>query len=355
MDGIYGDIARDIEQRVKDGGLRPGDKLFSLKEICGYYGVSNMTAARAVNALKAKGVVQGVKGKGVFILDLGSDGVDTPRREAVVENVVVHSVKDRVGRGSFLTDILAGVYQECAARSLGNRTEYLVNFNGGMPNVSPFELRQGEGVVAVTGLPFLRATAAAVEQGAPLVLVDCVVSGVPSVLTDNHQGVAALLDHLMELGHRRVSLASRFGHSQNFINENERVYAFENELRHRDLQGKVVMGPDFDALLDDSTAVMFTQDAPALRFIQHLRSRGIRVPEDVSVTGFDGNSQSEPGLETLTTVQVDCAAMGRAAVAALCSRDKVDPCSERVIRIPVTLAARGSSATAPKQPTTIRN
>ncbi|HET7399665.1 MAG TPA: LacI family DNA-binding transcriptional regulator [Intrasporangium sp.] len=95
------------------------------------------------------------------------------------------------------------------------------------------------------------------------------------------------------------------------------------------------------------TAVAAFNDRSALGFVDVVRRAGVRVPEQVSVVGFDDIEQAAYDHVSLTTIHQDVEALGRAAVEHVCARlDGVcDPVRETVIT--PTLVVRGSTAKAP--------
>ena len=356
MSSIYNKIVDDIKQKIRRGELRYGDKLYSIDDMCKYYNVSKMTSVKAINELKGVGFIHGIRGKGLYVCNVNSTVKPSTCNRKAIEEITVYTVKEsHFCKNSFLKCIMDGIYEECGKNNVDIRTEHLLNHGTDVPLTAPLRFNDGEGIISLCGLPFMRICTAALEQGVQVIQVDCIISGFRSVLTDNFQGVSDMIAHLADAGHKRIILASRFGFSQNFVNENERAYAFEHELRRRKLDGHVVAGPDFDNLLKGlqsplrATAVMFTQDAPALRFIKFLKTHGIRVPQDVSVTGFDGNSQGEENLEFLTTLKVNCAEIGRASVRAVFEPAIPNRTEEKIIRIPGRLVVRNSSAEVKKQ------
>ncbi|GIG89948.1 winged helix-turn-helix domain-containing protein [Plantactinospora endophytica] len=71
----WAQIVDSIRAQIATGDLRPGDKLPSTSELCKQYDVSAIVVRQAINALKVEGVVEGVGGVGVFVVeDSGSVG-----------------------------------------------------------------------------------------------------------------------------------------------------------------------------------------------------------------------------------------------------------------------------------------
>ena len=136
----------------------------------------------------------------------------------------------------------------------------------------------------------------------------------PAVHQDVSAGVHELVAHLVSLGHRRfahVAGPSRFVHAVH------RVEAWREALVAAGCDPGVLVEADFTyeggrraaaELLggdgDRPTAVFCANDLAAIGFMAEADARGVRVPDDVSVAGFDGielGSYVRPGLTTLTT------------------------------------------------------
>ena len=323
---LYEAVYEDISRKICSGELRLGEQLPTLKDICGQYGISNMTAMKVLEKLNHAKLVKSIKGKGSFVCHRISLGGSKPEHSSELEGVAILTVKDRVSDKSFYGRIVNGIFETLAKRNLNHRIDYAHPSPTRIISHKTQMFSEAEGVIMLSGQPFLGVCMDALEQGARAVLIDCIVSGISSVVTDNFHGMSSLLDHLESLGHRRIALGSRFSNSQNFVNENERVHAFQLEIGRRGMEGVVVYGnsgKDFagiECLLskpDAPTAFMFTQDSPALRFMRCMKERGWRIPEDFSVLGFDGHSETETGLKELATYNADCGELGRQAVESL--------------------------------------
>jgi DNA-binding LacI/PurR family transcriptional regulator len=203
---------------------------------------------------------------------------------------------------------------------------------------------------AVDGyLTFEVANEASRALHAPTVAIESWAADVPRVRLDVEAGVSAELDHLLELGHRRIGrLASAYP---------------TDTFRARDARVRehlAAVGVDADALpvartrftLDDArvnalalldeapTAILCDDDVLAAGVMLALGERGLRAPGDVSVAGFDDLDLAR--VLDLTTVRVDGQALGATAVAALVSLiGGGTPPAETVV--PVELVIRGST------------
>lgn len=120
---------------------------------------------------------------------------------------------------------------------------------------------------------------------------------------DDPKAMEAVVDHLYDLGHRRLAFISH--HLREQSGERRRV-GFEKALERR---GLVAVG-----LGDGATAVACHNDMLAIATIDRIERQGLRVPEDISVVGFDDIPLAAHRRISLTTVQSDAGEMGRRAV-----------------------------------------
>ncbi len=166
---------------------------------------------------------------------------------------------------------------------------------------------------------------------APLVLIhpqpDDLVGCFPIVSCDNAGGVALALEHLTGLGHRRIAFA-RQG-DQEFSESNLRRDAFESWMRTHGLliddADMLVVDPEdgveaYLAAPPRHTAILAHNDELAAAFVRRAPAFGRRIPEDLSVVGFDSTSFCEEVRPTLTSVSQPLEAIGTRASELLVAR-----------------------------------
>lgn len=135
---------------------------------------------------------------------------------------------------------------------------------------------------------------------------------VGSVRMDDAQGIALAVDHLAGLGHRRIVYIDGAGAPGNA----DRVSGFRRRTAELGLDGRVMVGGATEsdgvaamtAILDAddaATAVMAFNDRVAIGVLDVLVRRGIAVPEDISVMGYDDSRLSRLAHIGLTTVAQD--------------------------------------------------
>lgn len=185
-----------------------------------------------------------------------------------------------------------------------------------------------------------------------LVLVNRRVGDLTALTFDNGGAVRALLSHLVALGHRRVAYAA--GPLSSWSNS-QRVAAFRAfGSRSADLE-LVELGsfaPVFEGgvqaadlgIASGATALMAFNDLMAVGMLKRLRQRGVRVPHDISVTGFDDVPVSGLSSPTLTTVGSPRVQMGRASVDLLMNQVLGRPSDAHLLpELPVNLVVRDST------------
>lgn len=177
----------------------------------------------------------------------------------------------------------------------------------------------------------------------------------PCVSVDDADGVAQVLGHLSALGHRKVGVAA--GPSSSWSG-GRRVAGLVAAAEHRDVE-LVELGsfqPYFAggtqaadyAVASGVTAVVAFNDLMALGILDRLRHRGVDVPGEMSVVGFDDVQLATLVSPALTTVHAPLARLGRRAVDLLLARLRGGTASSS--QLPVELTIRGSTGPVPAGP-----
>ncbi|MDQ1571670.1 MAG: hypothetical protein QOF79_2344 [Actinomycetota bacterium] len=136
---------------------------------------------------------------------------------------------------------------------------------------------------------------------------------VPSISLDDASGIHAAVNHLVELGHRRIAHVAG---PYRMLHARRRSASFSDALAHHGLPDDLVVETDFTAsdgaratrellgLSDRPTAIVYANDPMAIAGMGVAQRRGLTVPRDLSITGFDGSEVGafiHPALTTVTT------------------------------------------------------
>jgi len=192
----------------------------------------------------------------------------------------------------------------------------------------------------------------------PFVLIDydADAPGVSSVNATNRIGTRLAIRHLLELGHRRIGFITG---RPNVGATQERLMGFREAMTEAGLaiqdsdiaQGDFLERRGHDAALellsgadDRPTAIFASSDASAFGVLRAARGLGLRVPEDLSVVGFDDVPEASWVTPGLTTVRQPLRQMGIAAVELLLGllKDPGRPAARVVLE--TDLIIRGSTA-----------
>ncbi|MET8044345.1 LacI family DNA-binding transcriptional regulator [Micromonospora sp. NPDC005215] len=161
----------------------------------------------------------------------------------------------------------------------------------------------------------------ALAEVTSLVLLNRRLGDIPAVLMASANGIRQVLDHLGALGHRRCAYLN--GPSKSWSNRERRRGMRSAAARNNiDVIQFGPFEPTFDggiqaadlAVAGGVTAIMAYNDLMALGVLSRLAHRGVRVPEDMSVVGFDDLLFAAVCSPPLTTVAMPMEAGGRAAV-----------------------------------------
>lgn len=215
-------------------------------------------------------------------------------------------------------------------------TEDLIRYADGLLLCSPRMPRADLTALAGRGIPMLVAN----RQVPGL--------GLPSITVDYFRGIMAICGHLTRLGHRRVAYLAGPEHS--WANS-ERLRALSGAEAFGLRVHPVACGSTTDdgfqaapaALETGATAVIAYNDFVALGMLARCSELGVRVPEDISVTGFDEIDLARFSAPQLTTVAVPRDRLGRIAGEALARLMAGDEDTEPET-VPVELRVRHSTS-----------
>jgi LacI family transcriptional regulator len=313
----------------------------------GGYPVSATTRTRVEHAVRELDYIRNAHAQALRIASSGLVGV------------IIHDVAD-----PYFAEIVAGI-QEVAAT--GNRLVVLCNsLRDPSSELRYLEMLRGQRADAVIlaggvigdpqylqDLPrharWLR------RQGTRMIMCGRHAVDADAVFPDNRGGAYLLARHLLRLGHRSIAEISG---PPNFSTTDERSAGLDEALREagipRDprltVSGHFSRDGGYDAarvLLRDRdrfTAIFAANDMMALGALAALREAGLRVPDDVSLVGFDDLPILRDVVPGITTVRVPMREMGRRCMRMAMAGGRRAP---RLETLPVELVERESVAPAP--------
>ncbi|WP_220034813.1 MULTISPECIES: LacI family DNA-binding transcriptional regulator [unclassified Curtobacterium] len=174
----------------------------------------------------------------------------------------------------------------------------------------------------------------------------------PAVVGDDVEGGRMATEHLLALGHRRIGVIAGPRHASTAV---ERVAGFRLAHEQRDLavDDALVVHSDFEveggvvgahtllSLSDPPTAIFAVNDTAAIGVMGAARQRGLRVPDDLSIVGYNDISVVAQLPTPMTTVHSPTALMGTVAVERLLAA--IGDGALQGATLPVSLVVRSST------------
>jgi DNA-binding LacI/PurR family transcriptional regulator len=235
-----------------------------------------------------------------------------------------------------------------------------VNVRGGEDSalqraVANLQDQRVDGIVVIAPLISIGNALSALSRDLPMVAVDTSPNGsLPIVAVDQAAGARMATEHLLALGHRTVwQVAGPAG----WYETQERIAGWTASLEAAGVRPPPALGGDWSprsgyeagqilCRVPELTAVFVANDQMALGVMRALREHGRRVPEDVSLVGFDDIPESAYFAPPLTTVRQPFDAMGRRSLQMLVSQiESGRSAGERVVIAP-ELVVRDSTTSS---------
>jgi LacI family transcriptional regulator len=247
-------------------------------------------------------------------------------------------VKARVGEqphsNQFYGPVLAGVEAACRKQQINLLYGAVTVDMDNHPQDLPRMLLEDEldGVLLIGAFVDHTIDQLIQRRGTPVVLVDAYATSgeYDAAVTDNLRSAYEAVTYLIEHGHRQIGMVGSLPDGFPSIEERRRGYVqalLDHGIAERYFADSQLM-PDAAAestaeLLrsyPQVTALFCGNDLTAVAAMQAARAAGRRLPEDLSIVGFDNIDLAEHITPALTTMHVDKAGMGRVAVQLLANR-----------------------------------
>jgi len=313
----YVQLTDGIRAKIQSGEWEEGDRLPSFAEMYREHGASVATMQKAYDQLEKEGFIERRARSGVYVTNPPS--VQT----GMLTFVVPEKSGTMYGSSSYSMKLLHGAHHEAAARGY-----QLALCNLRQLRASDFSFN---GCIVQGGADLIKSCA---RFGKPVISLINQVNEMPSVGTDDFAGFETITRHLLDLGHRRISIIVSNeedhsfplrlrGYNKAFTEsgfpsdgiwqrrlqqlEEEQTYVSYGYLEMQQwlCEGWAELG---------CTAIVTQNDSTAIGVIKALREEGYRVPQDVSVTGYDDSGEDTHFDLKLTTIHVPLEDIAQKAV-----------------------------------------
>lgn len=350
----YQAIANDLRDSITGGQYTDGQKLPSERLLSERYKVQRNTIRQAISILADEGFLR-VEGK------RGSFVQTRPRSNSrKVFLVGTHS-----GNQHHLVQLVDGLTTHAARSGYAVRRFYTDTSPGDLLENVPMPETLDDDVAGVLLWPQTPTDVHALKRlqsAVPLVLVDRQVANAwfDCVRFDDISGGYAITEHLIKQGHRRIGYLADEVFAETV---RQRWYgyarAMEQHAIHIDQSLSMFYNGLYDPIYSDvlrhhlsrgseaPTAIVCSNDIVAARLLRFLHDEGLRVPDDMAVTGYGNSMPDISDALSLTSVNQPFDELAKVAIDLLVSRLGVPPVDRAKLHkekiIPVSLVVRGSS------------
>ncbi|MFA7343511.1 MAG: GntR family transcriptional regulator [Terrimicrobiaceae bacterium] len=322
----YQEAANRLRLFIGDKNLRYGDRLPPEREFAALFGMGRPTVNKAIACLIAEGMLRRdgyklyVAGAPLLAAKTYHIGVLCPHP--------LHR-KQRVSH-----NLIEAAHDVCHLAKVGFTP--MLSLDGLQQREQMLEILKlkPDGIVIWPhpGHSYLDLFQQVAQRNIPLVVNDCNWGPFDFVGVDNFAGIRAILGHLSDLGHRQVAYLTRKISIPNLEERCEAYRHVSSLLFSSPSQKRIyqIPGNDEEGLPDlfknirrkdpSVTAICCSHDAVAIELIRICLQSGIDVPEQLSITGFDGIEAGETCQRPLTTVSQDFYQLGSLAVDLLIRR-----------------------------------
>ena len=338
-----------IRQAIKSGKIT--DKLPGERVLARELGYSYMTVRKAVENLVGEGVLYKVPTKGTFVADQKHNKPKTRN--------IGYFLDSRIA-GGLSSPYYSMIFNAIEKRATSGGYSLIYFTDSEQTNLAKV-LRKLDGVIA-SCFPRVEPMMQELKRVLPVVAIDnsAADKSIPSVIIDNFNAEAEAVDHLCSLGHQRIGFMT--GLEDSDVGKN-RYEGYRSGLAKNDIEtdqtlvfrgnytfGSGSSGADYFMSLErPPTAIVCANDSMALGAINRLDKLGRKVPDDVSVVGFDDIDIAQQIVPSLTTIDVPVEEIATRAFAMLERLIDGKPLDNMHVALEARLVVRDSTAPVSKK------
>jgi len=348
----YEKVKNYVLTLIRNQEIVADERIPSESELAKALDVSSITVRKALSDLVNEGIIYRVRGKGSFV----------SRRPAAGENaagksdLVAFVISGIEMYDSSYMQIIKGV-QSCLADHHHKLIIEFVENNIEQERDLVLKLSQGNyrGLLIYSSDPnaakdYLREVQ---RQGVPFVLLDRFPAGYPvnGISCNNHDGAYEAVEYMINRGHRNIGIAAYDFHLSSEVERyngyadamanaslplNPDIQFLHKELDYEQMASKIRSGA--------MTALFCVNDRRALEAIEQLTALGVKIPEEVSIMGFDDFETSKFAKVSLSTVKQYFDVLGHEAAALLLEVSRPHSYGYKKVFLPTSLVIRDTVA-----------
>lgn len=348
---LYLKIKEDIKKKIEKEIFKEGDRIPSFVNLSKKYKVSVMTIRQAISELVKEGYIETKGSKGTYVKIRKNDS-------KLIATIFQTNIKN-----PFVGEIYSGIEK---VLSIENYHILFLNTDGNIEKETRYlkEIlgRKVDGVIISPAIsdfdsPSVYLFEEFKKKNIPVVFIDIKIEGLDFdyVETDNFSAGYCATKYLIEKGHKKIGII--LGVNVNTVRE--RYAGYLKALKDYNIEFNplyvkrhtnqsfyeetgYICGLELLNLKEPPTAIFCTSDAMALGLYKVCYKMGLKIPEDVSIMGFDNLSYTEYLTPALTTVNQEKEKMGEEVTKLLLSRIKGDKSPKKEIILNFEIIERES-------------
>jgi GntR family transcriptional regulator of arabinose operon len=356
-------VLESLRVKIQNGAYQPGQQIPPEMELARTLGVSRGTLRQALQVLVDEGLLERIPGKGTFLNTEGTLLSERTARSKLMA-ILVPSLRDKLS-----SDMISGaervvrqqgyslIFSQSNHSPVIEREQILQLVKQEVSGIMLFPIAVPEEAQFVLDLK---------NQGVPVVSIDRHIPGAdtPAVMADHYGGAYQATKHLLELGHRRIVCINNLTLATSV---SERVRGYEQAMRDANLlpyapvpvlgkstleadaappiisEGELALVEHMLGVKEKPTAIFCINDFIAIGVMRHCLEKGLRIPEDMAVVGFDDSPFAPFTQVPLTTVAQSGFEIGRKAAEVLFGLLSSPQTAARTVCVPTRLVIRKSS------------
>lgn len=305
-------LMEELREKIVSGKIKPGDKLSSENELSGEYSISRHTVRKALSILENEGYIRAEHGKGTYCIKRGNQ--TNSKNIAVITTYISDYIFPRLIQG--IDNVLTEKGYSIVLKNTGNSRKREAECLDDILNkdIDGLIIEPSKSEIYCRNMDKYQILD---QRGIPYVFIQGIypqMKDKPHILMDDVQGGYLLTKHLIELGHKHILGVFKAddtqgnGRHKGYVNalqefgisyDPDKVIWFHTE--DRVVKPKIALEEllNKEELID---AIVCYNDQIAVEIIGFLTQKGLRVPEDISITGYDNSFIAESGGVKLTTI-----------------------------------------------------
>lgn len=342
--------------QLRDRTFKPGDKMPSEEQLAKTYQINRATIRRALRDLITEGLIYRVPATGTFVSDPKAMDPEFVRvGKGAAQVAWLMKTEKGLVLGPFHTEMF-----ETANMELRKLRYHLVFFSiddaaSSTELMKRINKKEFAGIMMI-GWMDPKLIESLVRAEIPAILVDNYVRGLQldSILPDNEGGAYEAVRYLLDRGHERIACirapldqAAARERYRGYVNalSDAGIAADENLVVEGNFQvdgGERAMAQLLELKKNRPTAVFCLNDEMAIGAMKKIRQSGLKVPDQISVIGFDDVDWAAHTFPPLSTVQVPKGELASAAIKLLLQRMKAPQATPYKVLLPTALIERDS-------------